>query len=73
MYQKKASISKGIDWLMVTIYALIVIIGLLCIFSVEHRANDNLMQSLLGFKKNYSKQLLPISLMLSQEKRASLQ
>ncbi len=42
---------------MIWLYALIVIIGLLCIFSVEYRSNDNLVQSLLGFKKNYSKQL----------------
>ena len=42
---------------MIWLYALIVLIGLLCIFSVEYRSNDNLVQSLLGFKKNYSKQL----------------
>ena len=42
---------------MIWLYALIVIIGLLCIFSVEYRSNDNFVQSLLGFKKNYSKQL----------------
>ncbi len=57
MYQKNPSISKGIDWLMILLYALIVVIGLLCIFSVEYRSNDNVIQSLLGFKKNYSKQL----------------
>jgi rod shape determining protein RodA len=57
MYQKNPSISKGIDWLMVSLYALIAIIGLLCIFSVEYRTNDNIIQSLLAFKKNYSKQL----------------
>src|SRR5262245_40636165 len=42
---------------MVWLYAMLVIIGLLCIFSVEYRSSDNLVQSLLGFKKNYSKQL----------------
>ena len=57
MYQKKASISKGIDWVMIALYALITIIGLLCIFSVEYRSNDNVVQNLLAFKKNYSKQL----------------
>lgn len=57
MYQKNATISKGIDWLMVWLYAIIVIIGILCIFSVEFRSSDNVVQSLLGFKKNYSKQL----------------
>lgn len=57
MQQRNPVIGKGIDWIMVWLYAIIVIIGLLCIFSVEYRAKDNLLQSLLGFKKNYSKQL----------------
>ena len=56
MYQKNPSISKGIDWVMVWLYALISIIGLLCIFSVEYRSNENVVQTLLAFKKNYSKQ-----------------
>jgi len=43
--------------MMVSLYVLIVLIGLLCIFSVEYRTNDNIMQNLIGFKKNYSKQL----------------
>ena len=42
---------------MIGLYAIIVLFGLLCIFSVEYRSNDNVMQNLLGFKKNYSKQL----------------
>ncbi|MCP9750516.1 rod shape-determining protein RodA [Ferruginibacter sp. HRS2-29] len=57
MYQKNPSISKGVDWLMVWLYALIVIIGLVCIFSVEYKSGESVVQTLLGFKKNYSKQL----------------
>ena len=57
MYQKNPSISKGIDWLMVWLYAIIVIFGIVCIFSVEFKSSDNVIQTLLGFKKNYSKQL----------------
>jgi rod shape determining protein RodA len=57
MYQKTPTISKGIDWLTVWLYALLVIIGLLCIFSVEYKSGDNVLQSFLGFKKEYSKQL----------------
>lgn len=57
MYQKNPIISKGVDWLMVFLFVLITVIGLVCIFSVEYRTNDNVIQSLLGFKKNYSKQL----------------
>ena len=56
-YNKNSGISKGVDWLMVWLYALLVIIGLVCIFSVEYRNTDNIIQSLTGFKKNYSKQL----------------
>jgi len=56
MYQKNPSIAKGIDWVMVWLYVALVIIGLLCIFSVEYKSTDNVMQSFLGFKKEYSKQ-----------------
>ena len=56
MYQKKPAITKGVDWLMVGLYILLVLIGLLCIFSVEYKAGDKVIQSFLGFKKNYSKQ-----------------
>ncbi|MEI9959030.1 MAG: hypothetical protein WDM90_22565 [Ferruginibacter sp.] len=52
MYQKKASISKGIDWVTVLLYLALVIVGLLCIFSVEYKAGDNVVQTFLGFKKN---------------------
>jgi rod shape determining protein RodA len=57
MYQKNPSISKGIDWLMVWLYAILVIVGLLCIFSVEYKSGDNILQSFIGFKKEYSKQM----------------
>jgi rod shape determining protein RodA len=33
-----------------------VLVGLICIFSVEYRSSDDVVQSFLGFKKNYSKQ-----------------
>jgi rod shape determining protein RodA len=57
MQHKNPSISKGIDWLMVWLYALIVIFGIICIYSVEYNSKDHFLQTLLGFKKNYSKQL----------------
>jgi len=56
-YQKNPTISKGIDWLMVWLYALIVLFGIVCIYSVEYKSTDNFVQTLIGFKKNYSKQL----------------
>ncbi|HAO47524.1 MAG TPA: rod shape-determining protein RodA [Ferruginibacter sp.] len=56
MYQRNPAISKGIDWVMVWLYAILVTIGILCIFSVEYRSTDNVVQTFIGFKKNYSKQ-----------------
>ncbi len=41
---------------MVWLYAILVTIGTLCIFSVEYRSTDNVVQTFIGFKKNYSKQ-----------------
>jgi rod shape determining protein RodA len=41
---------------MVWLFAILVMIGLVCIFSVEYRSGDGVVQSFLGFKKNYSKQ-----------------
>ncbi|MEP7238540.1 MAG: rod shape-determining protein RodA, partial [Ferruginibacter sp.] len=57
MQHKNPTISKGIDWMMVCLYAIIVIFGIVCIYSVEYKSTDNFMQTLIGFKKNYSKQL----------------
>ncbi len=57
MHTKNPTISKGIDWLLVWLYAIIVIFGIICIYSVEYKSTDNFLQTLTGFKKNYSKQL----------------
>ncbi|MEX0635474.1 MAG: rod shape-determining protein RodA, partial [Ferruginibacter sp.] len=51
-------IAEGIDWVMIWLYAIIVFIGLICIFSVEFKSDDRFFQSLFAFKKNYSKQML---------------
>ncbi len=56
MYQKNASIAKGIDWVMVWLYAALVIIGLVAIFTVEYKFGDDVVGTLLGFQKEYSKQ-----------------
>ena len=57
MNSNNATISKGIDWLMVWLYAGIVIFGITCIYSVEYKSSDTFVQTVIGFKKNYSKQL----------------
>ena len=64
MSYQKPMISKGIDWVVIWLYALIVSIGLVCIFSVEFKSNDQFFQSLFAFKKNYSKQMLYLCISL---------
>lgn len=54
----QAIISKGIDWVTVWLYIIIVSIGVLCIFSVEYHGNDNIWLNIVELKKNYSRQLL---------------
>lgn len=56
--RKEATISKGIDWVIVWIYVILISIGFLCIFSVEHRSEEKVLQAIIGLKKNYSRQLL---------------
>ncbi|HSR37290.1 MAG TPA: rod shape-determining protein RodA [Phnomibacter sp.] len=58
MAQNQRIISKGINWLPVIIYLVLVMIGLIAIFSVEYRPEVSIIQSITGLKTNYSKQLL---------------
>lgn len=51
-------ISKGVDWLMVWLYAILVSIGILCIFMVEYNPDTFTAASFFSFTTNYSKQLL---------------
>ena len=60
--RNEGGISKGVDWIMVWLYLIFITIGFLCIFSVEHRAQENILQNIIGLKKNYSKQLLFIGI-----------
>ena len=56
MQQNNPSIAKGIDWVMVWLYAALVTIGLIAIFTVEYKMGDDVVSTLLGFQKEYSKQ-----------------
>ena len=51
-------ISKGIDWLMVWLYVILVSIGILCIYSVEYRQDESFFNTVFSLNKNYSRQLL---------------
>lgn len=62
MSHQKPMITKGVDWVIIWLYAIIACIGLVCIFSVEFKGNDQFFQSLFDFKKNYSKQMIYLCL-----------
>lgn len=49
--------SQGIDSITMWLYALLVAIGILCIFMVEYKPDVSVLQSFLGGKTSYSKQL----------------
>ena len=53
-----SSISKGVDWLVIWLYAILVSIGILCIFMVEYNPDKFTIGSFFTFNTNYSKQLL---------------
>lgn len=54
----KIQLSKGIDWVVVVLYCILISIGLLCIFMVEYNSSTNWFQSFINGKTNYSKQLI---------------
>jgi rod shape determining protein RodA len=62
--KREAVISKGVDKVMVLFYLLLVTIGFLCIFSVEHKAQEDVLHNIISLKKNYSKQLLFVGISL---------
>jgi rod shape determining protein RodA len=52
------SISKGFDWSLILLYAILVAIGLLMIFANEFKEGENIFQPLLSQSKDYGKQAL---------------
>lgn len=50
--------SQGIDSIIIWLYAMLVAIGILCIFMVEYKPGVNVLQSFLGGTTSYSKQFL---------------
>ncbi len=58
MNTKNTSASQGIDWVVVWLYAVLVAIGILCIFMVEYKPGTDWMQTFVNGKTNYSKQLI---------------
>jgi rod shape determining protein RodA len=58
MNERNASISKGIDWVLVWIYIALALIGIMSIFAATYRDTDNVLQGFIGLKTDYSKQAL---------------
>lgn len=58
MENRDATISQGVDWTIVWLYAIFVAVGVLCIFMVEYKPDTNWLPSFVGGKTNYSKQLI---------------
>lgn len=58
MSNNRNVISQGIDWTIIWLYAILVSIGILCIFMVEYRTDTNWISTFLSGKTNYSKQLI---------------
>ncbi|HEY8396822.1 MAG TPA: rod shape-determining protein RodA [Flavihumibacter sp.] len=58
MHARNSEISKGIDWLMVILYMLLCAIGILSIFGATYKEGDDIIQSFLSFKTDYSRQFI---------------
>jgi rod shape determining protein RodA len=56
MSQRNPSISKGVDWLMIWLYILLVTIGIISIFSVTYREGESIIDGFLKLKNDYGKQ-----------------
>ena len=56
MNEKNPAISKGVDWSLAWIYLIFVVVGITAIFAVTYKEWDQIVQSFLGFKTDYSKQ-----------------
>ena len=56
MNQRKTEISKGVDYILIIVYFILLAIGLLAIFAVTYKDGDPVLQSFLSYKTDYSKQ-----------------
>jgi rod shape determining protein RodA len=57
MKDRNTTLTKGLDWPLIYLYILLVLIGLLSIYAVEHRENENFVYALTHFSRNFSQQL----------------
>ncbi len=52
----KTEISRGVDFILIALYFILVAIGLMAIFAVTYTEGDPILQSFLGYKTDYSRQ-----------------
>ncbi len=57
MRQQNAEISRGIDWILVWLYIILVAIGIMSIFAATYR-NESIIQGFTSMKTDYGKQSL---------------
>lgn len=56
--KNSSTITKGIDWSLIVLYAALVIIGVLMIFANEYKEGENIFEPVLTQSKDYGKQAL---------------
>ena len=56
MSQRNPEISKGVDWSLVWLWILLSLVGIMAIFGVTYHDEDNVIQTFLRFKTDYSRQ-----------------
>lgn len=57
MKDNDTDLTKGLDWPLIYLYILLVVIGLLSIYAVEHRENESFIYAVSHFGRNFSQQL----------------
>ena len=56
MNQRRPEISKGVDWSLVWLWVLLSFVGIMAIFGVTYHEGDNVIQTFLRFRTDYSRQ-----------------
>ena len=56
MNQRNPEISKGVDWSLVWLWILLSFVGIMAIFGVTYHEGDNVVQTFLRFRTDYSRQ-----------------
>lgn len=57
MNDRNTKLTKGLDWPLIYLYVLLVLIGLMSIYAVEHRNNEDLLFALTHFSHHFAQQL----------------